>query len=330
MKPARLALLGLLLSGCAFLDPDPPPRVPPKPPRPTDVRKPSSTFALELITRRQVAGLTMKVFNTGTVRTRGEVVSSIKSWHAKVRLPVPAFLISHPKEGLVLFDTGLSPDEARRPKRGDFAELIAPGGLRYSARKGQDVVSRLRASGVDPAAVRWVVLSHLHPDHAGMIDAFSSATVVVSRAEWDWQTRAEIPAESRIMDWRALEKSVPLWLVDLSSAPAFGAFDHAMDLFKDGSLFLIPTVGHTPGGLALWANLDEGAALLAGDACLVVDTCLDMALPSYAMMRDLPAYWRVMHQVRAMAESVPRLLVLPGHDLAPLSIARRRDVILVE
>lgn len=295
-----------LLPGCSVPAP-----TPVAPPAPKDIRAVTRTFLEELIVKRRADSLTLSVYNTGWVRTRGAAVSSMKSWSAKVRLDVPVFLIKHPSRGYVLFDTGLSTSTARRIDPGFLAGFF----VKFRSEPGRDIVSQLRASGVDLAEVRTILLSHLHRDHAGLADAFPQATVVVSRKEWDSQ-------QAREYRWRPR-------LVDLSTAPPFGAFDHGIDLFEDGTVFLVDLPGHTPGNMGAWLNLDGGPVLLAGGAAWVIDNYMDLALPVRRGIADLNAYWRSLHIIRAMQEAVPRLVVFPGHDLAPRTLSQRDDLPLV-
>jgi N-acyl homoserine lactone hydrolase len=44
-------------------------------------------------------------------------------------------------------------------------------------------VAALAAIGVKPADVRNVALSHVHPDHAGNVEEFPDATVIIQKAE---------------------------------------------------------------------------------------------------------------------------------------------------
>ena len=44
----------------------------------------------------------------------------------------------------------------------------------------------LAAIGVKPADIGTIALSHVHPDHAGNVDEFPGATLVIQKAEWDY------------------------------------------------------------------------------------------------------------------------------------------------
>ncbi|MEK7745179.1 MAG: MBL fold metallo-hydrolase [Elusimicrobiota bacterium] len=293
------------------------------PPAPKDIPPASRTFALELINRRRTADISLEVFVTGRVRTRGEVVSSLKSWHSKVALDVPAFLIRNPKEGLILFDTGLSSQTPRKANL--LMSLVDPAALQYEASAGQDLLSQLYENGVDPKEIRWILLSHLHEDHAGMVSAMPQAGVMVSREEWDrWKER-----------WVQKGGGPPAWaqdiekrlkLVDFDSKPAFGPMIHAEDAFGDGSVYLTDLPGHTPGNMGALVALEGGPVLLTGDAAMVVDNYLDLALPLKPRIEDLGQYWRSLHIIRALSDSIPRLVVVPGHDLITLRIAQRPDI----
>jgi len=298
---------------------------PPK--APTDIRKIPHTFSLSLTSGRRADSVRMDALATGQVRTRGETVSSMKSWHAKLKLDAPAFVIRHSSAGVVLFGTGLSPDPARRPD--DVRSVIEQRPWTYARKKGQDAVSQLAALGIGVEDVRWVVLSTLEPEQAGMVESFPEATVVVSRREWEWrQGRLKPGDKGWPLSPEALEAVLGprLRLVDLSDKPAFGPFENGLDLFEDGALVLLALPGRTPGTLGLWANLDGGPVLMTGSAAYVLDNYLDLALPVKGRFDDLEEYWRSLHAIKAAMKGVPRLVVVPGNDLAPLRLTGRKDV----
>ena len=52
--------------------------------------------------------------------------------------------------------------------------------------RSQTLVAALAVLGVKPASVRFVALSHVHPDHAGNVDESPDATVIIQKAERDY------------------------------------------------------------------------------------------------------------------------------------------------
>ncbi|MFO7572685.1 MAG: MBL fold metallo-hydrolase [Gaiellaceae bacterium] len=206
--------------------------------------------------------------STGRVRSKRRS-SGIRrylpgGWSTKT-LPVHAYLVLHP-EGGCLFDTGQSARAAVPgyvPRWHPFLRL---------ARFELSPADEVRAS-IEPGSVRWVVLSHLHTDHVGGLDAFADAEVFVSREEWRRATglagklRGYLPQH-----WpTGLEPR----LVDFAGPP-IGPFVASHDLVGDGTLLLVPTSGHTPGHMSLVVRDARGGHLLAGDAELeptVADYC---------------------------------------------------------
>lgn len=218
---------------------------------------------------------------------------------AETTLPVHAFLVEHP-DGLCLFDTGQT---ARAAKPGWFPRwypffLLA----RFELEPGDEAAAQLERLGHEPDAVRVVVLSHLHTDHAGGLDAFGHADVVVARDEWERATglggrlRGYLPQR-----W---PRGVRPRLVDLDG-PALGPFAATHDLLGDGRLVLVPTPGHTPSHLGMLVRDDARTLLLAGD---LAHTAAE--LPAAAP--DLAAWCEAEHVV-----------VLTTHDdLAPSFLER--------
>src|SRR2546423_2086246 len=104
------------------------------------------------------------------------------SW---VRLPIVAFLVEHPSAGPILIDTGLDPSVAD-DRTGNFGQVLArTGGRTTTLEPSQAVPEQLRARGVDPAAMRLVVMTHLHYDHASGVSQVPGAAVLMSTHEWE-------------------------------------------------------------------------------------------------------------------------------------------------
>jgi len=199
-------------------------------------------------------------FTTGRVRPkradRGPRRYLSGGWSAET-LPVNVFLVHHP-DGLCLFDTGQTARAAEpgyHPRWHPFHRLA-----RFELRPEDEIGPQLQRSGIDPGAVRWVVLSHLHTDHVGGVGAFAGAEVIVSRVEWEHarglsgRMRGYLPQH-----WPLAEPVV----VDLAGPPV-GPFPGSFDVAGDGRLLVVPTAGHTPGHVALLVRDGDGC-FLGGD-----------------------------------------------------------------
>lgn len=298
-----LAISALVFSACAEIKPGP---------KPKDLPQISKTFIPEMIAHAKVGGIKIKVYDTAILKVSGNQVSSLKSRDAHLRLSVPAFLINHPKQGLILVDTG--------PRPGIKSSL-------YEMRPGGDILSQLRADSVDPESVKWVILSHLHIDRAALAGAFPNATVVADKREWLAQQVAQAQrSAAQFIDVGEIEPKIKLSLIDLADQPPFASFDHGKDFFNDGTVFLLDLSGHTDGTMGVWINLDSGPVLLSGGAASVLDNYQDLALPDESMISDVARYTRRLHQMRAAQDAVPQLVIFPGNDLTPLRLQPRDDV----
>lgn len=168
-----------------------------------------------------------------------------------MRYPVPSFLCEH-DDGLVVFDTGLHPDLVTSNAR------LGPIAGMFLVEMGPEntLTAQLAAVGVDPADVSIAVLSHLHFDHTGGTPELPNARVVVQRAEWE-AAHDPLVIEIGGVDPATFDIGREVQLLD-----------GRHDLFGDGALELIPTIGHTAGHQSLLVNRD---LMLVGDACYLAE-----------------------------------------------------------
>jgi len=194
------------------------------------------------------------------------------------RIPVPAYTVEHP-EGLVLVDTGLHPGDPEQ-RYGAMARMF-----------GWDAswtIDRELGPALDD--VRFVVLTHLHFDHAGGLDLVPrSATVVLPKADLDAD-----PEENGFQ---------PL---DYETGHPRVEVEGRYDLFGDGAIVLHPTPGHTPGH----QSVQVGDVLIAADACYFPENLDDERLPAYGWNREIER--SSLRWIRQQRDAGTR--VLYGHD----------------
>jgi glyoxylase-like metal-dependent hydrolase (beta-lactamase superfamily II) len=183
---------------------------------------------------------------------------------APIRSPIPAYLIEHPR-GLAVFDTGLGEHMRIPGPSRDYAIRVA--GTDFSDR--DDIAAQIAATGRDPGKVQWIINSHLHSDHCGGNASLPNATVVVQRNEVPFAEEHEDGA-LYALDYFRTGQSIKL-------------IDGEHDLFGDGSVVIVPTIGHTPGHQSALVRLASGDVLLTADCCY-----LERALDQ---MRLAPGNW---------------------------------------
>jgi len=200
-----------------------------------------------------------------------------------IRVPVPAYIIDHPK-GLAVFDTGL--------RRG-LSETGDPAHSRYAAMQiraelpaNADIGSRLAALDRDVKEVRYLINSHLHFDHCGGNHQVPDAPLLIQKREWSAGKTPE------------LQQKVGYDPQDFALGHDTIEVDGEHDLFGDGSVVLIPTFGHTPGHQSLKLKTAKGDIVLTADACYFRSVLESLRLPRNVFDRA------------AMRESLLRLRAL--------------------
>ena len=174
------------------------------------------------------------------------VAGDISRWSPGINVGQPmdfvdnCYLIHHP-QGWLLWDTGVTDAIVSMP------EGQAPTDPKATHwRRPKTLASQLDVLGVKPTDIKYVAISHSHPDHIGNVGLFPQAMLLVQKAEYEWPS----PFGSRFKPEHPVTK-----------------LEGDYDVFGDGSVMLISTPGHTPGHQSLLVKLpNTGALVLSGDA----------------------------------------------------------------
>jgi glyoxylase-like metal-dependent hydrolase (beta-lactamase superfamily II) len=94
----------------------------------------------------------------------GDLGYLLEGGEGRISLPIPAYLIEHPK-GIALFDSGMHPDCQTNPAARLGPRLSALFDFDYHP--GEEISARLAAIGRDPARIDILITSHFHFDHVG-------------------------------------------------------------------------------------------------------------------------------------------------------------------
>jgi N-acyl homoserine lactone hydrolase len=239
--------------------------------------------------------MSLQVYALTCGHLTGELGHLMEGGEGRVRLPIPAYLIEHPK-GTALFDTGMHPDCQHDPAA-RVGERLA-GLFEFDYHPGEEIGTQLEALGRDPGRINLIVNSHFHFDHVGGNALIPNATMLVQRREWDAGMDPDSAAK-RGFNPRDFDLGHKLRLVD---------GEH--DVFGDGSVVCLPTYGHTPGHQSLKLRLPSGEAVLAADSCYFCRTLRERRLPRFAY--DKEAMLASLDRLAALEAGGARIFF--GHD----------------
>src|SRR4051812_10688432 len=175
-------------------------------------------------------------------------------------LPIYAFAIEHP-EGVIVVDTG----EAAAACQPGYFPRWHPGvrAFRESVEPAQEIGPQLERLGINRSDVRWLVMTHLHTDHAGGLYHFPDTEILVTRTELDFASGLR----GRVRGYVA-NTHLPAWFrptaLELEPEP-HGPFPQSRRLTRAGDVTLVPLPGHTPGQIGVLVDEGEQSVFLAGD-----------------------------------------------------------------
>ena len=192
-------------------------------------------------------------------------------------------------EDVVVIDTGFSRGAGER--RGRLLELSAAGAV--------------RAVGLDPVAVHTVVLSHLHYDHAGNVDDFPDAQVLLQKAELEY---AAGPAMRHHRLSHFFEADDVATIIRRLYAGSVALLEGDHDLLPGFELRLV--AGHTRGTQVARIHTDRGWIVLACDgAHYFGNICERNPFPALV---DLEQVFDGYERIETLATSAAH--IIPGHD----------------
>ncbi len=263
--------------------------------------------------------MNVSFFATGFARVPKGLFVKGAPWRS-VRFPILTALVESGGE-LILLDTGLGSrfeEELKPPRyRGNwfFNRFV----MRTSFDASRDpLVRQLPAHGFDPSAVKHVILSHLHWDHASGMRDFPNARFVVGRTEWEAATAPGSHRHAYVREQFDGGAKLDVELVSTVEGRPFLGFSASLDLFGDGRFVLVNLPGHTPGSMGIFVTLPSGRRFLWGGDSFYFPENLEWQAPKSLLMRKLvherPEAEETLRKLHDLAKVEPGLEMVGCHD----------------
>ena len=218
-------------------------------------------------------------------------------------IPVTSYLIEHPK-GRIVFDTGFHSLVRTDPlKELTFIHNTINKPLQE---EGSAIDEVLAARGIRPEDIDYVVLSHLHSDHASGMRLLKGAKhIVTSDEEW---AAAQKPSPSYLKRWWQGIDVETFKLTDCGVGPV----GKAWDVFGDHTIEFFKLPGHTPGMVGARIMNNGKYLLLAADCGYGRRSWEEMIVPS--VISDREAFESSLRWLRERSKDPNCIDVLANHE----------------
>lgn len=219
--------------------------------------------------------------------------------------PIYTVFIDHP-EAKILFDTACNPNSMGENGRWiNQTQKAYP----YTADESCYLPNRLEQINVDPSEVDYVVASHLHLDHAGCLEYFTNATVIVHDDELNgtMQTYARNQKAGAYI-WADIDA----WIKNDLTWKTIKPYEDNLEIVK-GVKVLNFGSGHAWGMIGLEVETQElGTLILASDAIYTAESMGDILKPP-GILYDSIGWARSVEKIKKLAKE-KNAQIWFGHD----------------
>ncbi|WP_016913123.1 AhlS family quorum-quenching N-acyl homoserine lactonase [Mammaliicoccus vitulinus] len=219
--------------------------------------------------------------------------------------PIYTVFIDHP-EAKILFDTACNPNSM-----GDNGRWInqTQKAFPYTADESCYLPNRLEQINVDPSEVDYVVASHLHLDHAGCLEYFTNATVIVHDDELNgtMQTYARNQKAGAYI-WADIDA----WIKNDLTWKTIKPYEDNLEIVQ-GVKVLNFGSGHAWGMIGLEVETQElGTLILASDAIYTQESMGDILKPP-GILYDSVGWAKSVEKIKRLAKE-KNAQIWFGHD----------------
>jgi N-acyl homoserine lactone hydrolase len=217
-----------------------------------------------------------------------------------------AVLVEHPK-GALLIDSGFG-------RNVDAHFKTVPALMRATSRyeKETPAADQLARAGFDLSTLKGVVITHAHWDHVSGLEDLPDVPVWLSQPEQEF-----IASGDRAVALAASLGKRTYKVYGFADGP-YLAYETSYDVFRDGSVVLVPAPGHTPGSIIAFVTTPQKRYAFIGDLAWQregVELPAERPWLSRKLVdHDEAGVRRELARLHRVAERNPDLVIVPAHD----------------
>jgi len=227
-----------------------------------------------------------------------------------------SILVRHPA-GDLLIDTGNSSHFDEEIRGYPFGTWFKLRFLAGQLKPDVPLSELLRRMKEDPAKLRWVILSHAHLDHSGGLMDLPRLPVLLTQEELQFANDPSVQAKGYVIAAYVQRFPAPGSATLRFDPQPYETFDESADLYKDGSVVVVPLRGHTPGSVGIFVNLSPKRRLFyVGDAVDDERGFRERVGKSWVLRdsdNDEVLANEVVAKLTELHEELPELAIIPAH-----------------
>lgn len=230
----------------------------------------------------------------------------------KRTFPAMVGVIHHRKYGVILYDTGYS----ERIKKCGIKSFLYQLVNKATVCREEIISNQLLKQGIKDEDVKYIILSHAHPDHIGALRHFHHYSLLSTKDVFCSMKNGKLRdlVFGGMLPVHPVKKYVVREKKHRDSF-LYHYFDHVYDICRDGSILGVPLDGHAKGQLGLY--FPEYNLLLAADACWGKDLmeCVPRMNPIPRLIQnDFKAYENTVRTLQHLQADHPEVEIVFSHQ----------------
>ena len=239
----------------------------------------------------------------------------------RVAVPVGVARLDHPTAGSVLIDTGLAP---RNIENASLLESLGHRLLGFKTRTDTTAVHGMLQTGLKPANVGQILITHYHNDHIGGLRDFPNARFVGSRTEYERIMRLSRQRQTAgafnpdLLPPDFAERLVPIENLPRETRPELAPFADIREWLPD--VFLVNLPGHTRNQFGVYLPTLDPPTFWLADAVWQLKTLDSQASTPPAIVNVIKDNWRIyqetIQRLRTLRVTHPDWRLISSHDIS--------------